>query len=97
MLNTTPNVITPDVVSSEYFIFYFRSVYNLSQFGVQIIESVIFLFHFHIRDPIQGFENYKHFGLETISSLHLASLHLALTATQNVITPNVISSEYSMS
>ena len=73
-----------------------RSVYDLNQFGVQIIESVIFLLHFCIRDPNQGIENYKHFWLETISLIHLALLHLAFSATPNVITPNVISSEYSM-
>ena len=73
--------------------FLFRSVYALSQFGVQIIESVIFHHHFGICDPNQGFENYRHFWLETISLLHLALLHLALSPTTNVTTTNVISSE----
>ena len=69
--------------------FLFRSVYALSQFGVQIIESVIFLLHYHIRDPNQGIEAYKYFWLETISLLHLA-----LSATPNVITPKVINIVY---
>ena len=38
--------------------FLFRSAYALSQFCVQIIESVIFLLHLGIRDPNQGIENY---------------------------------------
>ena len=71
--------------------FLFRSVYALSQFGVQIIESVIFLLHLRIRSPNQGIENYKHFWLETISLLHLALLHLALSATPNVTTHNLCS------
>ena len=33
-----------------------HSVYDLSQFSVQIIESVIFLLHFGIPDPNQGIE-----------------------------------------
>ena len=42
VLSATPNVITLNVISSEYFMkFLFRSVYALSQFGIQIIESVI--------------------------------------------------------
>ena len=60
---------------------------NLSQCVIQIIESVIFLLHFRIHDPCQGIENYKHFWLETMSLLHLALLHLALSETLNVITP----------
>ena len=53
-LSATPNVITLNVISSEYFMkFLFRSVYALSQFGIQIIESVIFLLYFRIRDPGQ--------------------------------------------
>ena len=67
-LSAMPNVITPNVINSEYIMrFLFRSVYALGQFGVQINESVIFLLHFRIRDPNQGIENYKHFWLGTIS------------------------------
>ena len=74
-LSATPNVITPNVISSDYFTrFLFRSVYALSQFGVQIIESVIFLLHFRIRNSNHGIENYKHFWMETISLLHFYRL-----------------------
>ena len=73
--------------------FLFRSVYALSQFDVQIIESVIFLLHFRIPAPNQGIENYKQFLLETLGLLYLTLFHLALSATPNVTTPNLISSE----
>ena len=53
-LSATANVITLNVIRSEYFMnFLFLSVYALSQFGIQIIESVIFLLYFRIRDPGQ--------------------------------------------
>ena len=67
------NVITPNVISAEYFMrLELRSVYDLDYFGVQIIESVIFLLHFQIPDPNQGIEIYKQFWLGTISLLHLS-------------------------
>ena len=41
-------------------------------------------------EPNQEIETYEHFWLGTITVLHKPSLHLALSATPNVITPNVI-------
>ena len=56
--------------------------YDLRQFGVQIIEIVVFLLYFRLPDPNQGIQTYKHFWLGIIILLHLALLHLALSATQ---------------
>ena len=47
-----------------------HTVYDQDYFGVQIIESVLFLLHFHLPDPNQEIETFKHFWLETISLLH---------------------------
>ena len=62
--------------------FYLHIVNDLSQFGVQIIEGIIFLLHFCLPDRYQGIETYKHFWFGTISLLHLVVLHLVLRAAQ---------------
>ena len=63
-------------------------------FGLHILKYVIFFLHFRLPEPNQEIETYEHFWRGTISLLHLAFLHLTLSATPNVITPNVINIVY---
>ena len=62
-----PNVITPYVISAEYFMrLDLHCVYDLDYFGVQIIESDIFLLHFRIPTPVKELRFINNFGLEQL-------------------------------
>ena len=56
--------ITLGVITFTFHEILLRSVYYLSEFGVQIIEKDICLLHFRLHDPIKGFRH-RHFWLET--------------------------------
>ena len=55
-----PNVIIPNVISSEYFMsLALHSAYVISYYVMQIVETVIIFFlHFSLPNPSIGIETY---------------------------------------